>query len=62
MKLNGEAKTIGQNVVYYSICLLLVASCWFHSGIVGEVMTAVAAGIVVAVVGLMLSRRVICRA
>ena len=58
MKLNFEPKGLAQNVVYYSICLLL-ASCCFHSGIFGEVMAAV---IVVAVVGLMLTGRGSCGA
>ncbi len=59
MKLNFEPKGLAQNVVYYSICLLLLASCCFHSGIFGEVMAAV---IVVAVVGLMLTGRGSCGA
>lgn len=61
MNLNDRPKTIGQKVAYYSICLLLISPMWFHSGIFSKVMTAVAAAIVVAVAGLVLRRRVICR-
>jgi hypothetical protein len=60
MNLNDRPKTLGQNLAYYSTCLVLAASCCFHSGILGEVMTAVAAVIVLAVAGLMLSRRGSC--
>ncbi|MGD0648117.1 MAG: hypothetical protein ABR971_09005 [Acidobacteriaceae bacterium] len=62
LDLNWRPKTVGENVAYYSVCMLLAASCWFHSGIFGEVMTALAAAIVLAVAGLMVAGRVICRA
>jgi uncharacterized membrane protein len=62
MKLNDRPKTLGQNVAYSSTCLLLAASCWVHSGVFGEVMTAAAAVIVLAVAGLMLAGRGSCRA
>ena len=60
MKLNWNSKpqTHGQNVAYYSVCMLLAASCWFHTGRYGAAMTAVAG----VMVGFMLSRRVLCRA
>ena len=58
MTLNSRPKTLAQNVAYYSACMLLAASCWFHTGRYGGAMTAVAG----VMVGLMLSRRVICRA
>jgi hypothetical protein len=61
MKLNFEPKGLAQNVVYYSICLLLVASMWFHSRWLVDGMTVVAAVFVVAVAGLMLAARGSCR-
>jgi hypothetical protein len=62
MKLNSRPKTLAQNVFYYSLCLLLAASCWLHSRWFADGMTAVAAVIVVAVGGLILSGRGSCRA
>jgi hypothetical protein len=58
LNLNSSPKTLGQNVLYYSLCMLLATSCWFHTGRFGVAMTTVAAMIV----GFMLRGRVRCQA
>jgi hypothetical protein len=57
MKLGYEPKRLEQNVVSYSICLLLT---FVHRGLFAGVMTGVDAGVVVMVAAMMRIRRGVC--
>jgi CHASE2 domain-containing sensor protein len=60
VNLNWKPRTLGEHVVFYSFCLLLVSPIWFHSRVFIDVTTAVAALIVVVVAGMILMRRGAC--
>jgi hypothetical protein len=60
LDLNWKPKTIGEQVVFYSLCLLLLSPILLHSRMLFDAMTAVAAVIVVGVAGLVFTGRGSC--
>jgi len=60
LNLKWEPKTVGERVVFYSFCLVLVSPIWLHSRVLFDAMTAVAGVVVLGVGALMLTRRGSC--
>jgi len=60
VNLKWKPKTLGERLVFYSFCLLLVSPIWLHSRVLLDGMIAVSAVIVVGVVGLLVMRRGAC--
>jgi hypothetical protein len=60
LNLNWKPRTVGEHVVFYSLCLLLVSPIWLHSRVLMDAMIVVSAVLVLGVVGLVLTRRGTC--